>query len=229
MSRGVIYLVWGEKAEEAAQRSIESLKQLHPELPHELHRLPADTDPYSGLLEKSRMMRLSPFDETLFLDADTVVLDRLDFGFEQARRHALACCICENPWSRRYRGLPNDDAIDYNTGVIFFTREAEPLFREWERLTPLVDSTTDFIDDDGNPKVMPYADQAAFARALREWSRAPFVLPLNWNFRPNWHTSWFGPLKIWHGYGEPPAGIFELVAYYRRPDAIVQFHSFKRK
>jgi hypothetical protein len=93
----------------------------------------------------------------------------------------------------------------------------------------LVDSTTDFVGPAGKPMIMPYADQAAFARALREWSRAPFILPLNWNFRPNWHPSWFGPLKIWHDYSTPPAGVYELVEYYRRPDAIVQHHSLKRR
>jgi hypothetical protein len=65
------------------------------------------------------MMELSPFEETLYLDADTVVLDRLDFGFEQAARFGVACCICECPWARRYRGLPNDDGVEYSTGVLF--------------------------------------------------------------------------------------------------------------
>src|SRR5262245_58601263 len=127
MSRGVLYIVWGDKGERALARSLASLKEMHPELPHEIIRLPAETDEYKGLLEKSRMMSLSPFDETLFLDADTVVLDRLDFGFAQAARFGLACCICESPWARRYRGLPNDDATEYNTGVLFFTRAARDL------------------------------------------------------------------------------------------------------
>src|SRR5262249_10934835 len=79
-------------------------------------------------------MESSPFDETLFLDADTVVLDRLDFGFDQAQRFGLACSICECPWSRRYRGLPKDDGVEYNTGVLFFTRSVQALFSRWTRL-----------------------------------------------------------------------------------------------
>jgi hypothetical protein len=47
------------------------------------------------------MAAMTPFEETLFLDADTVPLGRLDFGFEQAQRFGLACCICEVPWARR--------------------------------------------------------------------------------------------------------------------------------
>jgi hypothetical protein len=160
----------------------------------------------------------------LFLDADTVVLDRLDFGFAQATRFGLACCICECPWARRYRGLPKDDAIEYNTGVLFFTRAAKDLFEAWQRLTPAVDSAIEFINDAGQLRVMPHADQGAFAKAVATWDRAPYVLPLNWNFRPQWHWTFFGPIKIWHDYTDVPPPLKQLAAYYRQPNSIVQFH-----
>src|SRR5690349_19131487 len=111
MSRGVLYIVWGQRAEVALQRSIASLEKIHPELSYEVVELPADTDQFKGLLEKPRIMADSPFDETPFLDADTVVLDRLDYGFAQAARFGIACCVCECPWARRYRGLSNDDSV----------------------------------------------------------------------------------------------------------------------
>lgn len=225
MSRGVLYIVWGEKAENALKRSIASLQAVHPELPYEIKRLPKETDGFKGLLEKSKMMELSPYDETLFLDADTVVLDRLDFGFAKAQRFGLACCICECPWARRYRGLPNDDAIEYNTGVLFFTRAAEPLFSRWRDKAPRLDSAIDFIGPNGQPAVMPYNDQAAFAQAVSEWDRAPFVLPFNWNFRPIWQWTFFGPIKIWHEYADPPPQLAQLNVSYRQPGAIIQFHA----
>jgi hypothetical protein len=81
VSRGILYLVWGDKVEAAVKRSIFSLKEFHPELDYEVRQLPPDSSPSKGLLEKSSMMDFSPFDETLFLDADTILLDRLDFGF----------------------------------------------------------------------------------------------------------------------------------------------------
>jgi hypothetical protein len=228
MSRGVIYIIWGEKAERAADRSIQSLKNIHPDLPFEIFRLPPDTDPFKGLLEKTRMVDLTPFDETLFLDADTVVLDRLDFGFEQAKRFGLACCICECPWARRYRGMSRDDTIEYNTGVLFFTRVAEPLFRRWEQLSHGFESAIDFVLPDGRRAVMPYNDQGSFAKTVAEWERPPFILPLNWNFRPAWNWSWFGPLKIWHDYSDPPPQLNKLNTYYRQPDAVIQFHFVNR-
>ena len=76
--RGVLYVVWGEYNETVLERSRQSLARVHSGLPVEIAELPAG----STLLDKTRMMELSPFDETLFLDADTVVLDDLTFGFE---------------------------------------------------------------------------------------------------------------------------------------------------
>ena len=229
MSRGVLYIVWGEKAEAAMARSIASLKEMHPELPYEVVRLPPDTDAMRGLLEKSRMMEMSPFEETLFLDCDTVVLDRLDYGFAQAKRFGAAFCICECPWARRYRGLPKDDGIEYNTGVIFFHRAAEPLFRRWRELVAEVDSAIDFIGPNGQPAVMPVNDQGSFAKAVTEWDRAPFVLPFNWNLRPMWQWTFFGPIKIWHDYSDPPSSLKQLNAFYRQPNAIIQFHAPSRR
>ena len=84
--RGVVYMVWGrnDKTERALERSRKSINAIHPELPVEVVRVDAN-DPIKGLLEKARMFERSPFRETLFLDADTVVLGRLDFGFRKAR------------------------------------------------------------------------------------------------------------------------------------------------
>jgi hypothetical protein len=228
MSRGILYIVWGERAEQALKRSLTSLKDVHPELPYEVVRLPPDTNEFSGLIHKSRMMSLSPFDETLFLDADTVVLDRLDFGFSRAIRFGIACCICESPWSRRYRGLPDDDAIEYNTGVIFFTRQAKDLFESWEQIAPKLDSSIDFVDQKGQPHVMPFNDQGSFAQAMNSWSAAPFVLPLNWNFRPMYHWNFFGPIKIWHGYDDVPLPLKRMAAYYQHTDSIIQFHILQK-
>src|SRR3954452_11029451 len=75
--RGILYVCWGEEVESALQLSLQSLKRYHPELPVHVERLPAE----SSYLDKARMMEMSPFEETLFLDADTVVLGNLDFGF----------------------------------------------------------------------------------------------------------------------------------------------------
>ena len=196
--RGVLYTVWGNFDEALLERSLSSVEIHHPELPIEVARLPDD----STLLDKAGMLALSPFDETLYLDADTVVLGNLNFGFEKALRHGLACSICECPWARRYGGLAGD-MVEYNTGVLFFSEQARPVFDAWKSAVAVLDSSIVF--QNGNEMArMPLNDQAGFAKAVDDIGFPLFVLPYNWNFRPKWHKSWYGPLKIWHDYERVP-------------------------
>jgi hypothetical protein len=215
LRRGVLYVVWGDAVQPVLQRSIASVRKHHPELPIHVVTLPSHLDAHAGLLEKSRMMDMTPFDSTLFLDADTVVLGRLDFGFRQAERHGLACTIGECPWAGRYAGL-SGDLIEYNTGVLFFTRKAAPVFERWKEVAPTLDSSFLHIPP-GDEKVvgrMPFNDQAGFAKAVDDTGFLPAALPHNWNFRPRWQFSFFGPLKIWHEYVDPPESLLKVNAYY---------------
>lgn len=207
--RGIVYMVWGGEADgPALKRSLASVAAVHPDLPVHVERLPDG----ATLLDKATMLDVTPFEETLFLDADTVVLDRLDFGFAKAGQAGLACSICECPWARRYGGLQGE-MVEYNTGVLFFTAVAKPLFDTWKRLAGAVDSSIIWENQDGRLSRMPLNDQAGFALAMEETGFRPFVLPHNWNFRPRWHKSWFGPIKIWHDYAEVPEG---LLAFNRQ-------------
>src|SRR5262249_21975436 len=140
----------------------------------------------SDFLDKAKMFDLAPFDETLFLDIDTVVLDNLDFGFERAARYGLACCICEAPYARRYRKSIQGDVVEYNTGVLFFSKTdaIRALFAKWAELALTMDSSHRFMGDNGLVGEMPVADQASFAAAVHQTGFNPFVLPLNWNLRP---------------------------------------------
>ncbi len=235
MKRGVLYLHWGSDRT-ALDRSTASLKTHHPELPVHVETLPAT----ATLLDKASMFDRSPFEETCFLDHDTVVLGRLDFGFAQARRHGLACCICENPWARRYGGLSDrQNLVEYNTGVIFWVKNhyAKPpdfVFHEWSTQARKLDSSILFYaplpaSSAGGPRPalcrMPYNDQAAFALAIDRWEHAPAVLPLNWNFRPAWHRSWWGPIVIWHDYSEPPAEVLAFTTQQQRPGTVVEYRT----
>lgn len=199
--RGILYITWGDKADSVLERSLASAARHHGELPVHVERLPESAD----LLEKANMMAMTPFAETLYLDADTVVLGRLDFGFDKAMRHGLACAVCECPWARRYTGIAGD-LVEYNTGVLFFTQAARPVFDAWQRLAPAVDSSIPIFVGEKLAH-MPINDQAGFALAVERTGFLPFVLPMNWNFRPKWHKSFFGPVKIWHDYGDVPAEI----------------------
>lgn len=195
--RGILYIVWG-KADGPLQRSIESVRRWHPELPIYVERLPEG----STLLDKAKMCDLSPFKETLFLDADTVVLGRLDFGFNQAFHFGLACCICECPWAQRYTGWKGE-AVEYNTGVLFWSERGMSVMQAWRDLAPTMPSAMTWSDGQ-KLTTMPLNDQASFAQAVRQTRKNPFVLPMNYNLRPRWQRNWFGPVKVWHDYKNPP-------------------------
>jgi hypothetical protein len=219
MTRGVLYMKWGD-VDEILGRSTQSLRKYHPELPVHVHECP----PGSDLLVKTSMLDITPFDETLFLDIDTVVLGRLDYAFEKAARFGLACCICENPWARRHRGLADrGDMIEYNTGVLFFTRCARRVFDQWKQLAPQVDSTTEYLLYTGQQCVQPLDDQAAFALAVEQSGFSPFVLPLNWNWRPPIQNSFYGPIKIYHGYAPPVPSLEGWNQEQNKPGAMIKF------
>jgi hypothetical protein len=200
--RGALYIVWGDRADQVLARSIASLNNIHPEMPTEIARIEHNGD---GLLCKCRMFELSPFAETAFLDADTVVLGDLSFAFQKAAAFGLACCLSPNPWARKYEGI-DGETVEYNTGVLFFTEAARPVFEAWAALTarwPRISSGRVVGDD-----------QAPFAAAVERVGINPFILPLNWNFRPGspGHRDIVSPLKIWHHYSDPPTALLDRIS-----------------
>jgi hypothetical protein len=223
MTRGILSIYWGDESKLPIERLKASVKKYHPELQHEIVKVEAPSGDPNSLNKKAAMLDLSPFDETLFLDLDTVVLGRLDFGFEKAAQHGLAIAICEAPWGRRYPKIFQGDQIEYNTGVIFFTKQARIVFDQWKILAGSIDSSILHVQN-GQVVTMPANDQGSFALAVDKAKFNPFVLPLNWNFRPIWHKSFFGPIKIWHDYSDPPPIFDELTAYYAKSDSVIQYH-----
>jgi len=220
MSRGVLYIVWEgsePRTESALERSIHSLRQWHLELPYHVHRLRED----STLLDKAAMCDLTPFDETLFLDADTVVMDRLDYGFEKAAKHGMALCICECPWARRYPSCTGDQT-EYNAGIIWFAKQAKPVFDRWQQLNRVIDSSIIFQNGKGLSR-MDLNDQAGLTLAIESLDFNPWVLPMNWNFRPIWQKSFFGPIKIYHDYSNVPDELIEWNESQNSPGAIVGY------
>jgi len=173
------------------------------------------------------MFEHSPFETTVYLDADTVVLGRLDYGFEMAERFGLACCHCVNPWLRRYVGVTGD-LVEYNTGVLFFAAAAREVFDRWRVAAPLLDSRARLVRD-GIPIMSTRDDQLSFSVAVQHGARPPFVLPHNWNFAPPNHRAFFGPLKIWHSYAPVWEIVLQLNRYYEQPGAIIQHHELSHE
>lgn len=195
--RGVVYLLWGDAARKRAERSIESVGFHHPDLPVCLLDAPKD----ATLFDKSTINDLTPFEETLYLDADTTVMGNLDYAFEKAAKFGMALRICEVPWARRWDAIEGD-LIEYNTGVIFWTKKATPVFEAWKRS---IGGERVFYDPFDRMLPGYVNDQPGFALAMHDSGFNPFVLPRNWNLRPTTDREFWGPIKIWHDWRDPPA------------------------
>lgn len=222
--RGVLYIAWGDRVDQFVDRSIASLRLHHPDLPVHVAKV-TPQDPSRALREKARMAQISPFKTTLYLDADTTVMGNLDFGFEQAERFGIACSICESPWLRRYdRQL--GDQLEYNTGVLFFSGGGRAVFDRWDQLADSSPAASRWTKIDNVVRGSHYDDQASFAAAVRECGFNPFILPMNFNFRPEFYRSAFLPLKIWHDYVAPPAGLCHLSLACERGEREVTYVAF---
>jgi len=226
MNRGILSIYWGDEADLPISRLQKSLKRFHPELEHKIVKIDVPDSNPTSLNQKAKMMDLSPFDETLFLDIDTVVMGGLDFGFNKAVEYGIALSICEAPWARRYSKIFNGDEVEYNTGVIFFTKKAKIIFEEWKKLADTLDSEIIAVNEKGIYR-MAANDQGSFAMAIEKTKFNPFVLPINWNFRPIWNKSFWGPIKIWHDYSNPPDILEKMNQYYEGKDSIIQYHQSK--
>ncbi len=222
-TRGVVYLVWKGECDPSnvLVRSQASVRHWHPELEQRVVEMPNG----SNLLCKSHMYDLSPFDQTLFLDADTTVLGNLDYGFLQAAQHGIACCINANPWSRRYYKLEqHPDAVEYSSGVVFFDktcRGVKEVFKRWNGLDG-TDTTCSYFHASDGLKQAPYNDQALFTLAMDQEKFNPFVLSMNWNIYPKWQKHFWGPIKIWHGYDDISPAVMQWNEKQSAEGAVIQ-------
>jgi hypothetical protein len=216
---GALYMIWGhnEQCEKAWPRAVKSFESVHPELPYKVIRMPDDSD----LRCKARMFELSPFETTIYLDVDTVVLGRLDHAIKKAEQFGLAICVNPHPWAKRYDALHDRGEItEYDTGVIAFTKKARPVFEAW-RAGHDLNSRSYFQANDGICQ-MPVNDQCAFAHAIEETGYNPFVLPVNFNCHPRWQKTVFGPVKIWHDYRDVPEGLRQWNAEQALSGAVIK-------
>jgi hypothetical protein len=115
------------------------------------------------LVRKTEVSSMSPYDVSVFLDSDTVVVGKLDELFDDAEKHDLvvphfAGWITKgrkiNKRIRRYTSIVPDyiePAVKYgkaiNTGVYAY-RKNSPIFKEWIDLSRKGASTGMFIPDE---------------------------------------------------------------------------------
>ena len=54
------------------------------------------------------------------------------------------------------------------------------------------------------------------------------MLPINYNFRPDFYRSAFAPIKVWHDYSDPPIGLAELSLSCERDQRPVTYFEIPR-
>jgi len=224
MSRGLIYICWGEKAIREAEESMASLWQVAPGLPvfvvgdeaAEQHfrrqgKLAGfarpNVDPFqpdraagfqflAGRV-KPLLHGLSPFDETLYVDADSefvaspalgfALLAKWDFVVAETETRSLANGIAgtrECHWTAKWLGTPH--LLYHNSGMLFWRRNEATarLFalwaEEWQRFEG-------------------WDEQVALLRALLRSEALYLTVPHTWNCREGAKAvllhHWFGTKK----------------------------------
>lgn len=220
-SRGALYIVVGDRPLylDAVGRSAASLKRAMPNLPIALvaektidgpfdQFIPiAETDPakiapgIAPCRSKIIGMKQTPFEQTLYIDADTVVLADLGEVFELLDSFDLALAHAQGRVSFPFEDVPGSFP-EFNCGIIAYRR------------TPLVES---FLDDwlleydellPSRPKTQ---DQPSFRRVAYRTSELR-IATLPSEFNRKFDTAGYvkGPIRILHGW--PNEGGFERVA-----------------
>ena len=93
MSRwGALYTVWGRASTRCSTVRASRSPNYIPNYPSRSSASMRRTA-FAACYTRRELTR-SPVEEKLYLDADTVVLGTLNYGFEKARKFGLARCIC---------------------------------------------------------------------------------------------------------------------------------------
>jgi hypothetical protein len=209
MSTGAIYIVTqDQRYVELLRTSAERLKAVMPDLPVTVFsQFPIDNRCFDkvirvdgssdGFYDKTKLIRESPYERTIFIDADIYVAEPFPELFSLLDRFDFAATHEEyvnSDWFNRY---PRPDIPasfpEFNTGIFLFKRSAsmDRLMLNWDELYK------QFIEQ--NPKVaindQPFFRVAAYQSDVRI---ATLTREYNCKFRGQGYLN--GPVKILHGH-----------------------------
>jgi len=187
MNRGVVYIAFGQAYLAEMELSIRSLKQFHPDMPITVFSdtlspsLPViDWRPIapSHLRPKVDHLSQTPYEQTLFLDTDTIIASPIDDMFEILPKFDLGLCHDLARKRERYSRIINEYSLipyaypELNTGVIVFQKNQKTtdLFHRWNKLFYR------YLPD------VPW-DQPTFRVAVWQSSANLHVFPTEYNIR----------------------------------------------
>jgi len=197
LTRGIIYIVTGQKFVEEACCSAASVKNCMPDIPITLfsnisieselfEQVVPIANPTHGPEDKILNITKSPYQETLYLDSDTHMVDDCRELFSLLGRFDLAAVHA--PYRAQYQVSEVPDCFpEFNTGVLTFRKSDQTawLFDRWAQI---------YAEDSLNPltwlfpggaslyrKAIP--NQPSFRRAIYESGVRIATLPPEYNCR----------------------------------------------
>jgi hypothetical protein len=224
-ARAIVYVAWGRSHIEEAIRSATtaaivgvdrllitnaaSREFLRPDAPFE--RIIEHEFRLPGLLAKAEMFDILPqeYSSFVFFDTDTFTLLDIDQGFEKAETHGIAAAQAaayglEHFWGFHKvldaMGVNSREILQYNTGVIFFTRcpAAWRVLKKWHELCSTAAGD-----------VSAWGDQPYFTLAMELLGFNPYTLSIAYNYR-NVGELVHGRIRIWHSHMPPPPDVNEF-------------------
>ena len=157
-----------------------------------------------GFYDKTRLMRESPYDRTLFIDADIYVVKPFPEMFDLLDRFDCAATheeYLDTDWFHHY---PRPDIPasfpEFNTGILLFKRspQMDGVLKKWEALY------ADYLQQNaGQPIVARQMnDQPFFRAAIYESDARVATLPREYNCKFRGQGYLNGPVKLLHGHIE---------------------------
>lgn len=214
MNQGVVYVATGETCFLEASQSVASLKKHNPQLHTTLFTDKVYTksefddfviieDPEYSILDKARHLANTPYEKTLFLDADTFVTDSLQPFFDGLKycdfSGTLECA--RGFWYEGELDIPKA-LCEINGGVLCF-RKTAPVMKALKQWHPEQLKTRKWLQKYGEGKWMLTNDQPSLRKLI--WSNRDIrvaILPDEFNaLRLNGTRLW-GKAIVAHGRGD---------------------------
>lgn len=212
MEKGVVYIATGEKCRQEAIRSAKSLKKHNPSLIVAIFTEASAVDPvfdHTHLIEnpdfstidKMKSLWKTPFQKTIFLDADTFVTGNLLPLFDLLERVDFAGTheVARGFWYTELQDQIPDAFCELNGGMLVFksTPSVIKLLKDWHD-TYL--QTKQWLPRYGTHKWMLTNDQPSLRYLLFKHPEVKlWVLPTEYNALRHQGTYLFGEAKIVHG------------------------------
>lgn len=219
MSFGIIYVATGNRCRREAAFSLISLIKSNPSIPITVFTDRTDEfgafehprityelifDPHFSYIDKLFGFLNSPYEKTLFIDADTIVVGDLS-DLSQLLDYYDFCAIQDptNPHAhppQDYTFTVPDSFAEFNTGVVLYRKNEKviQLFEDWLDLYKRVPSFR--------------TDQDPLREVIYSSTVRTHVLPKNYNFMPGLAAIFEGDIKIFHS----PKAI-------ENPDSFIKF------